>query len=146
MNISMICTLQTTFQAERDWKNAYREISKFPSNIYSILYDLKSKKCYIFYSGVCCVQLEYMTNYRLEDTGYFKQEVIDDSHNTFRTDIPWILNRFKTLSKKFVVFCFVFQFFNKGSQLTTHLFWTFEKRKTKQRYDRLFKKQSFKII
>ena len=128
MNISMICTLQTTFQAERDWKNAYREISKFPSNIYSILYDLKSKKCYMFYSGVCCVQLEYMTNYRLEDTGYFKQEVIDDSHITFR-----FLFRFSV-------------FFNKGSQLMNHLFWTFEKRKTKQRYDRLFKKPSFKII
>ena len=52
----------------------------------------------------------------------------------------------KHYRKNLSFFCFVFQFFNKGSQLTTHLFWTFEKRKTKQRYDRLFKKQSFKII
>ena len=39
MNIYMICTLWTPFQAERDWKKSYREISKFPSNIYSILFE-----------------------------------------------------------------------------------------------------------
>ena len=38
MNIYMICTLWTPFQAERDWKSSYREISKFPSNIYYILF------------------------------------------------------------------------------------------------------------
>ena len=50
-----------------------------------------------------------------------KQEVIDGSHNTFRTDIFWILNPFKNLSK-IIVFCFVFQFFlTKGrNKRTTH--------------------------
>jgi len=38
VNIYMICTLWTPFQAERDWKNSYREILLIP--LYnSILYD-----------------------------------------------------------------------------------------------------------
>ena len=45
MNIYMICTLWTPFQAERDWKNSYREILLIP--------------LYIFYS-LCLCQYAYI--------------------------------------------------------------------------------------
>ena len=38
MNIYMICTHWTPFQAERDWKIHSKRFSKFRSNIYSILF------------------------------------------------------------------------------------------------------------
>ena len=43
MNIYMICTLWTLFQAERDWKNSYREILLIPLYIvYSLWLKLFS--------------------------------------------------------------------------------------------------------
>ena len=42
MNIYMICTLWTPFQAERDWKNSYREILLIPLYIF---YSLWIKVC-----------------------------------------------------------------------------------------------------
>ena len=40
MNIYMICTLWTPFQAERDWKNSYREILFIPLYIfYSLCWE-----------------------------------------------------------------------------------------------------------
>ena len=45
MNIYMICTLWTPFQAERDWKNSYREILLIPLYIfYSLWSQLNPKK------------------------------------------------------------------------------------------------------
>ena len=38
MNIFMICTLWTPFQAERDWKNSYREILLIPLYIFYSLW------------------------------------------------------------------------------------------------------------
>ena len=46
MNIYMICTLWTPFQAERDWKNSYREILLIPLYIfYSLwIYHISSRR------------------------------------------------------------------------------------------------------
>ena len=43
MNICMICTLWTPFQAERDWKNSYREILLIPLYIFYSLWIYHSK-------------------------------------------------------------------------------------------------------
>ena len=43
LNIYMICTLWTPLQAERDWKIHTEGLSKFHSNIYSILFVLNIK-------------------------------------------------------------------------------------------------------
>ena len=47
MNIYVICTLWTTFQAERDWQNSYRRIVKFHSNIYSIFFAYSTSLLFI---------------------------------------------------------------------------------------------------
>ena len=49
MNTYMICTLWTPFQAERDWKNSYREILLIPLYIF---YSLCIYTYFVYY-GVC---------------------------------------------------------------------------------------------
>ena len=64
MNIYMICTLWTPFQAERDWKNSYREILLIP--------------LYIFYS--LCILFIYLSPH-YEPTFHAK-------------NIIWVYNKF----------------------------------------------------
>jgi len=44
VNIYMICTLWTPFQAEKDWKNSYREILLIPLYIFYSLWLQREKK------------------------------------------------------------------------------------------------------
>ena len=58
MNIYMICTLWTPFQAERDWKNSYREILLIPLYIfYSLCFAYISYLCLFIY---LCIEHIYM--------------------------------------------------------------------------------------
>ena len=52
MNIYMICTLWTPFQAERDWKNSYREILLIPLYIFYSLWMQIVWRQRIIYQGV----------------------------------------------------------------------------------------------
>ena len=54
MNIYMICTLWTPFQAKRDWKNSYREIFLIPLYIfYSLWFFVIDFSLKSFYNVRC---------------------------------------------------------------------------------------------
>ena len=55
----------TPFQAERDWQNSYRGISKFHSNLYSILFDKTTIYTLKFYCFLFQLKSQVWTNERL---------------------------------------------------------------------------------